>query len=122
MNSLATLARVLSETRRPRHDRDHEFLREAVALRTSSSRRELAGEVASYLGQHPTASANEVYRAVGGRKRDLLAAVRAAKSLPCDDGNRPRADAASETTEHLPGSLAEAPTRFPSSEPRRRSA
>jgi hypothetical protein len=118
----AALARFVSETRRPLHDREPEVLRKAVARLTSKTQRDLTGEVSAYLRKHPDASGNEVFREVGGRKSDVLAAVRAARSLPCDDGNRPRADAASETTEHLPGSLAEASTRFPSSEPLRRSA
>ena len=117
---LAALARFTSETRRPLYDRDHQALREAVARLSSKTLRDLSGEVSSYLRQHPGASASEVCRAVGGRKSDVLELVRAARSLTCDEGNRVGGDAASETTENLPPSLADAPTRFPSSEPLRR--
>jgi hypothetical protein len=40
---------------------------------------ELEARVAAYLNDHPEESANDVHRAFGGRKQDVLAAVKAAR-------------------------------------------
>jgi hypothetical protein len=50
-------------------------LREQSRRRASRSER-LVAAVAAYVGENPQATANEICRAVGGRRQDVLAAVR----------------------------------------------
>src|SRR5262249_52359334 len=64
---------------------DPELALEAVAFhararprseRVARRRGELWAEVAVYLAEHPDASGRGVYAAIGGRKQDVLRAVR----------------------------------------------
>lgn len=41
--------------------------------------RHLLARVREYLEEHPSANANEVYRALGGRRQDVLRAVRSVR-------------------------------------------
>ena len=52
---------------------------EVVAAEERQPEPELADAVAAYLNEHPVASGNEVYRAVGGRKANVLTLVRSLK-------------------------------------------
>jgi hypothetical protein len=56
-------------------------------------------EVEAYLDEHPDASANEVFRAIGGNRPSVLAAVKRLKER--------------QTTESLALPLEESPTRYP---------
>lgn len=56
-------------------------------------------DVEAYLGEHPDASANEVFKAIGGNRNDVLAAVKRLKER--------------KTTEPLALPLEESPTRYP---------
>lgn len=51
-------------------------LRRAVALGKERHQRDLERVVARYLREHPDASANAIYRTFGGRRADVLAAVK----------------------------------------------
>jgi len=44
---------------------------------------QLRARVCSYLARHPEAAANDVQRAVPGRRADVLAAVLSARSAAC---------------------------------------
>ena len=50
--------------------------------RRQKRQRDLIGEVARYLGQNPSASANAVAAAVGGRRADVLRIVREVRRTP----------------------------------------
>ena len=115
--ALAALARFDSETRRPLYDRDPEVLRASLARLSSKTRRDLAAEVAAYLRQNPKASADEVCREVGGRKTDVLALVRAARSVRGGDGNRPGGRVVPQVPDQPPESALATGTRFPLAEP-----
>lgn len=65
---------------------------------------ELVAQVGRYLDAHPDASGNEVYKAIGGRKKRVFAAVRAAREVvPGTTGNNPL---------NRPGSGGGSPTLF----------
>jgi len=57
--------------------------------RVAERRGELWAQVAVYLAAHPDASANAVHAEVGGRRQDVLRAVREVRSRFLDAGNHP---------------------------------
>jgi len=115
--TLAALARFVSETQRPLHDRDSEVIREAVARLSHRSQRNLAAEVNAYLTQHPHASANEVCVEVGARRSEVLALMRAARGRPCGDHNGAGGDCARSAADYLSRPLGRVVSQFPSTEP-----
>jgi hypothetical protein len=56
--------------------------------RVARRRGELWAEVAVYLAEHPGASGRAVYAAIGGRKQDVLRAVREVRKRFPSPGNR----------------------------------
>jgi hypothetical protein len=57
--------------------------------RVAERRGELWARVAVYLAEHPEASANAVHLEVGGRRQDVLRAVREVRSRFLTAGNHP---------------------------------
>lgn len=62
--------------------------------RVAERRGEMWAQVAVYLAEHPDASANAVQAEVGGRRQDVLRAVREVRSRFLSAGNHPHEEMA----------------------------